>query len=84
MNKPAPVPCPFCGKTAASTPRFTWWGGIFGTRLLGIAACQACKRSFRQSTGRPARLAILLFLLAHAALTIGLGFFLFMYISGRW
>lgn len=49
--------CEACGCQLASPVAFTSWGGLVGTRLLGIVRCLDCRVEFQRSTGRPPGLA---------------------------
>lgn len=49
--------CEACGCRLATPVAFTSWGGLVGTRLLGIVRCLDCRVEFQRATGRPPGLA---------------------------
>ena len=45
--------CPRCGATAGhKRPKFTWWGGLLGPKLLKHAVCGGCGAGFNAETGK--------------------------------
>jgi hypothetical protein len=46
------VICPGCKHDITPTPvTFTWWGGVFGPRLLSHVQCPGCTTRFNGKTG---------------------------------
>ena len=62
----APPPaarCPRCPMGEGLPQRWTWWGGLFGPRLLRYAACLDCGATWSTRTGRTAPGGVLLVVL---------------------
>lgn len=51
--------CPACHARAGKKVTFSWWGGIVGPGVMSLHKCQACGCQFNSKTGKPARNAII-------------------------
>jgi hypothetical protein len=45
--------CPGCGGGPLVEPKFTWWGGLVGHKVLGVQRCAACRKWWVKKTGAP-------------------------------
>lgn len=70
MPYAAPVPhgpyqdgllCPRCGQYAGQEPKFTWWGGAIGHKIIGHVKCKACGFGFNKKTGKSTTGAIVIY-----------------------
>lgn len=43
--------CPQCRSTRLKDPKFTWWGGLLGPKLLKHRVCSDCGFGFNRETG---------------------------------
>lgn len=67
---PGATPCAACGCALAVPAGFTSWGGVVGTRLVGLVRCLDCKAEYVRATGRPPGLIRLGFMLGQAGLMV--------------
>lgn len=74
--------CPSCNSPGEVT-NFTWRGGYFGTRLLGIARCKSCRKLYCHSTRKDANTPLWLWLAGNTMLAVAAGIIAFMFISGK-
>ncbi len=44
--------CPYCTVCDARVPKYTWWGGVFGPRILSHVICNGCGKGFSSKTGK--------------------------------
>lgn len=73
------APCPSCGaESGHSRPKFTWWGGLLGPKLLHHAICGQCRTGFNARTGQPNAGAIAVYVLVGVVIGAGLAALLFM------
>jgi hypothetical protein len=67
------APCPKCkNDKAPKRPRFTWWGGVVGPKLLHHAVCSKCGTGFNAKTGKPNLGPIIVYSVVVAAIVITL------------
>jgi hypothetical protein len=53
--------CPRCQNTHCSTPKYTWWGGFLGPKIIPHVKCGGCGYSFKPTTGQPITGAIIIY-----------------------
>lgn len=64
--------CPRCKSNNVNRPKFTWWGGAVGPRLLSHAVCRACGLGYNYKTGKPNTTAITIYVVVVAVIAFGL------------
>lgn len=63
--------CPGCRQDVEPTAvGFTWWGGLFGSRLFSHVECPSCRTRFNGKTGRSNSAAIAIYMVATGALAM--------------
>lgn len=53
--------CPFCGASDYREPRFTWWGGAVGHKIISHVICNQCSKGFNRKSGKDNFMPILLY-----------------------
>lgn len=53
--------CPKCKSTSVNAPKFTWWGGALGPRMLSHRVCNGCGFGHNARTGRSNTTAIVIY-----------------------
>ena len=64
LNYAGYQPCPGCGSGPVEDPKFTWWGGLIGHRILGIHKCRACRKWWVKKTGQPGGTRVMIYVVA--------------------
>src|SRR5207249_643219 len=62
--------CPGCGSGPLGEPKFTWWGGLIGHKILGVERCEACRKWWVKKTGAPGGTRVAIYMIAGLVLGI--------------
>jgi hypothetical protein len=54
--------CPECNSTDLKKPRWTWWGGVIGPRLMNHTVCRNCGFGFNAKTRKSNKTTISLYI----------------------
>ena len=70
-GREATAACPGCGaESGHRRPKFTWWGGLLGPKLLHHTVCGACGTGFNGRTGNPNKGAITLYMVVGVVVSV--------------
>ena len=64
--------CPRCNGNFLTKPSFTWWGGLFGPKILDHTVCGSCGFGFNGKTGKSNNGAIAIYMVVVLVIVIGL------------
>jgi rubredoxin len=67
--------CPRCRAADIYQPRFTWWGGVLGPKVLNHWQCRACSFGFNPKTGNSTTGAIAIYFVVVSVIAFVLIFF---------
>ena|SRR5689334_9968471 len=63
--------CPKCGQYAGQEPKFTWWGGMIGHKLIGHVQCKACGYGFNKTSGKSTAVPIAIYCIVSFIVVVG-------------
>ena len=69
------IVCPKCGRPGSKPVSFTWWGGVLGPKLFHHVKCLGCGCAYNGKTGRSNTVAIIIYSVVVAVITLLLLFF---------
>ena len=72
------VACPQCHSLDVAMPRFTWWGGMAGQKLLTHVKCNACGHTYNGNTGESNAVKIAIYQGVALVIALGVVYLLYM------
>ena len=69
--------CPKCGSESISKVRYTWWGGLIGSKIINHVQCPQCSARFNGKTGGDNTGAIAIYMVVVGLIAFGLFFVVF-------
>lgn len=67
------INCPACGGESKAV-KFTWWGGVLGSKVLKHAKCTSCGKTYNGKTGASNTNSIIIYSIVVGVIAFGLVF----------